>query len=82
MSALGGSKLADAIFRSSATSSASFGSQGSPGMQHGLVEALQPLLSFVVVLLRSMSPSALEVKLVGMFIGMFETVGFKTAWAC
>lgn len=82
--ALAGSKLANAIFHSSGGSS----SQGSPGMHHGLVEALQPLLSYLVVLLRSMSPSPLELKLVsrlfvaamvGMFIGTERRTSHRPA---
>lgn len=87
--ALAGSKLANAIFRSSSSGrSVGFSSQGSPGMQHGLVEALQPLLSYLVVLLRSMWPSPLEVKLVsrlvvaasvGMFIGTERRTSHRPA---
>ena len=88
--ALAGSKLANAIFRSGSSSGggASLGSQASPGVLHGLVEALQPLLSYLVVLLRSMWPSPLEVQLVsrlvvaasvGMFIGTERRTSHRPA---
>lgn len=87
--ALAGSKLANAIFRSGGGGAGgSIGSQVSPDMQHGLVEALQPLLSCLVVLLRSIAPSRLEVQLVsrlvvaasvGMFIGTERRTSHRPA---
>lgn len=90
--ALAGSRLANAIFRSSsgagAGAGARLGSQGSPGVLHGLVEAIQPLLGYLVMLVRSMWPSPLEVQLVsrllvaasvGMFIGTERRTSHRPA---
>eukprot|EP00752_Nemacystus_decipiens_P007172 g6422.t1 len=86
--ALAGSRLANVIFRSSGAGGSSLSSQGSPGMLRGLVDALQPLLSYLAVLVRSMGPSPLELQLVsrlvvaasvGMFIGTERRTSHRPA---
>lgn len=93
-SALSGSKLANAIFRSG--SSGGGGSikpnyscgHWAIGMMHSLGEALKPLLSYLLVLLRSMAPSPLEAQMlarllvaamVGMFIGTERRTSHRPA---
>ena len=92
--ALAGSKLANTFFRSGGAGGAGGGSGAGysgkvvPGMQHGLVEALQPLLSFLLGVVQSMWPSPLERKLfarllvaamVGMFIGTERRTSHRPA---
>ncbi len=96
--ALSGNKLANAFFSGSGGSggsastagiSASYGRKVVPGLQqHGLVEVLQPFLSFLLGLVQSMWPSPLERKLfarllvaasVGMFIGTERRTSHRPA---
>ncbi|CAM9391080.1 unnamed protein product [Scytosiphon promiscuus] len=86
--ALSGSKLANAIFRSGSSGRASYSGQGAAGIQRSLIEVAQPLLSCVGVLLKTVSPSPLEVQFfvrllvaasVGMFIGTERRTSHRPA---